>query len=56
MKSPARQTLISRERSWYTGANIEGKTSRLIGYPGVDAFRKACDAVKAKDYEGFEIA
>ena len=52
----ASTTLISRERSWYTGANIEGKTSRLIGYPGVDAFRKACDAVKAKDYEGFEIA
>jgi acetone monooxygenase len=52
----ASATLIAREKSWYTGANVEGKSSRLIGYPGVDDYRRACDEVKARDYEGFEIA
>nr|WP_293368181.1 NAD(P)/FAD-dependent oxidoreductase [Nevskia sp.] len=52
----ANMTLISKTRSWYTGANVEGKSSRVLGYLGVGTYRQACEDVKAKGYEGFEIA
>ncbi|GAC1622550.1 MAG: NAD(P)/FAD-dependent oxidoreductase [Nevskia sp.] len=50
-------TLLAKTRSWYTGANVEGKQLRLLSYVGgVGAYGKLCDEVKSKDYEGFELA
>jgi len=52
----ANATLIAKTPSWYTGANIEGKSNRLIGYPGgIPAYVEACDRVKANGYAGFSI-
>ncbi len=52
----ANMTLLATTKSWYTGANIEGKSNRLLGYiGGVNVYRQLCDEVKAKDYEGFAI-
>jgi acetone monooxygenase (methyl acetate-forming) len=48
-------TLIAKADSWWTGANIEGKPRRVLSYIHVGNYRQACDAVKSKDYEGFEI-
>ena len=40
----------------YTGANIEGKPRRLLSYiGGVGTYRKICDEVAAKGYEGFAL-
>lgn len=52
----ANMTLISKTRSWYTGANVAGKQNRVLGYLGVGNYRKACEEVKASGYAGFEIA
>jgi acetone monooxygenase len=53
----ANATLMMRTNSWYTGANIEGKPRRLLSYiGGVGNYRKVCDEVKAKHYEGFVVA
>lgn len=52
----ANMTLVAKTRSWYVGSNIEGKQRRVLGYLGVGNYRLACEDVKAKDYEGFEIA
>jgi len=50
-------TLVAKTRSWYTGANIEGKPNRLLSYiGGLPAYREACEKVKEKEYEGFELA
>jgi len=53
----ANATLIAKTASWYTGANIEGKSNRLIGYPGgIPAYVEACDRVRDNGYEGFVIS
>ncbi|MGQ3056261.1 MAG: flavin-containing monooxygenase [Nevskia sp.] len=53
----AAQTLVAKTRSWYTGANIEGKPSRLLSYiGGLPAYREACSEVQRKGYAGFELA
>ncbi len=53
----ANATLIAKTPSWYTGANIEGKSSRLIGYPGgIPAYVEACEQVKQNGYAGFSIS
>ncbi|WP_420464947.1 flavin-containing monooxygenase [Panacagrimonas sp.] len=53
----ADQTLVAKTKSWYTGANIEGKHNRLLSYiGGVPAYREACEKVKQQHYEGFELA
>jgi len=53
----ANATLMMRTNSWYTGANIDGKPRRLLSYiGGVGNYRKVCDEVKAKHYEGFAVA
>lgn len=53
----ANLTLIAKTRSWYTGGNIEDKSSRLISYiGGVGAYRQQCEEVKASGYKGFAIA
>ncbi|MBQ0721496.1 MAG: NAD(P)/FAD-dependent oxidoreductase [Gammaproteobacteria bacterium] len=50
----ANATLLAATQSWYTGANIEGKPSRLISYiGGVNEYHRICDEVQASGYEGF---
>jgi acetone monooxygenase len=53
----SRDTLVVRtNRSWYTGANVEGKERRLLGYMGgVGAYRDLCDSVRARGFEGFSV-
>ncbi len=50
----ADSTLMPRVDSWYIGANIPGKPRVFMPYVGgVGTYRKICDEVAAKDYEGF---
>ena len=50
----AAATLISKTTSWYLGSNVPGKPRRVLSYTGgVGAYRKICDEVAAKGYEGF---
>jgi cyclohexanone monooxygenase len=52
----ANATLYPLARSWYTGANIPGKPRIFMPYVGgVSAYRKRCDAVAARNYEGFTL-
>src|SRR5215212_7505895 len=52
----ANATLYPLARSWYTGANIPGKPRIFMPYVGgVGAYRKHCDAVAARNYEGFTL-
>lgn len=47
-------TLYPLANSWYVGANIPGKPRIFMPYVGgVGAYRKKCDEVAAKGYEGF---
>jgi cation diffusion facilitator CzcD-associated flavoprotein CzcO/acetyl esterase/lipase len=42
--------------SWYMGANVPGKPRVFLPYiGGVDAYRRACDEVAARDYLGFRL-
>jgi cation diffusion facilitator CzcD-associated flavoprotein CzcO len=53
------RTLMTRTNSWYMGANIAGKPRAFLPYlgpEGVAGYRKKCDEVAAKGYEGFESA
>ena len=52
----ANATLFVKTRSWYTGANIEGKPIRLLSYPGVGTYRAICDEVTASGYAGFAFS
>jgi cyclohexanone monooxygenase len=52
-------TLMSGTNSWYMGANIEGKPRRFLPYlcpEGVAGYRRKCDQVAERGYEGFEFA
>ncbi len=50
----ADQTLYTKTASWYTGANIEGKPGGFQIYVGgYGPYRKICDEVAEKGYEGF---
>ena len=52
----AQRTLFPVANSWYMGANIPGKPRVFMPYVGgVGPFRRICDKVAAKGYEGFEI-
>ena len=52
----ANATLLVRTKSWYTGANIEGKPQRLLSYiGGVGKYHQICDDVAASGYQGFTI-
>jgi cation diffusion facilitator CzcD-associated flavoprotein CzcO/acetyl esterase/lipase len=47
-------TLFPQANSWYMGANVPGKPSVFLPYPGgVDRYRGVCNEVVAKDYVGF---
>ncbi len=42
--------------SWYMGANIPGKPRVFMPYVGgFDRYKKHCDAIAAKGYEGFNL-
>ncbi len=52
-------TLMPRANSWYMSANIAGKPRVFLPYldpEGVGGYRKRCDEVSAKGYEGFAFA
>jgi cyclohexanone monooxygenase len=52
----ANATLYPLAKSWYTGANIPSKPRIFMPYVGgVGAYRKHCDAVAARNYEGFTL-
>jgi cation diffusion facilitator CzcD-associated flavoprotein CzcO len=52
----ANATLFSKADSWYTGANIPGKTRRFLIYlGGVGAYRQKCAEIAANGYEGFHF-
>ncbi len=51
-------TLMVSANSWYMSANIPGKPRAFLPYlgpEGVGGYRKKCDEVAAKGYEGFAI-
>jgi cation diffusion facilitator CzcD-associated flavoprotein CzcO len=52
-------TLFPTADSWYMGANIPGKPRAFLPYlgpEGVGGYRRTCDEVAAKGYEGFVLA
>ena len=52
----ADRTLYPLANSWYVGANIPGKPRVFMPYVGgVSAYKKKCDEVAAKGYEGFRF-
>lgn len=52
----AQSTLLTKVESWYTGANIDDKPRGFPIYTGgVGQYRKICDEVTAKGYEGFTL-
>ncbi|HLY22767.1 MAG TPA: NAD(P)/FAD-dependent oxidoreductase [bacterium] len=52
----ADRTLYPQTDSWYMGANIPGKPRVLLAYVGgVGAYRRKCDEVAARGYEGFTL-
>ncbi|MET3291860.1 UNVERIFIED_CONTAM: cation diffusion facilitator CzcD-associated flavoprotein CzcO [Brevibacillus sp. OAP136] len=52
----AESTLYTKTDSWYTGANIAGKPRRFLIYlGGFGVYRKICDDIAAKGYEGFSL-
>jgi cyclohexanone monooxygenase len=53
------QTLMTSANSWYMSANIPGKPRAFLPYlgpEGVGGYRRKCDEVAAKGYEGFRLA
>jgi len=52
----AHMTLYPQANSWYMGANIPGKPRVFMPYiGGVGIYRRICDDVAAKGYEGFAM-
>jgi cyclohexanone monooxygenase len=52
----ADSTLYPLANSWYVGANIPGKPRVFMPYVGgMTAYKKKCDEVAAKGYEGFVL-
>jgi cation diffusion facilitator CzcD-associated flavoprotein CzcO len=52
-------TLMPGANSWYMSANIPGKPKAFLPYldpEGLGGYRKKCDDVAAKGYEGFALA
>ena len=50
-------TLYPLANSWYMGANIPGKPRVFMPYVGgIPAYKKRCDEVAAKGYEGFVVS
>jgi cyclohexanone monooxygenase len=52
----AHMTLYPQANSWYMGANIPGKPRIFMPYiGGVGVYRRICDGVAARGYEGFAM-
>ena len=52
----AHGTLYPQANSWYMGANIPGKPRVFMPYVGgFDRYKRQCDAIAAKGYEGFKL-
>ena len=52
----ADSTLYPLANSWYMGANIPGKPRVFMPYVGgFDRYKKHCDAVASRGYEGFSL-
>src|SRR6516162_3898271 len=52
----ADRTLYPLANSWYVGANIPGKPRVFMPYVGgVSAYKKKCDEITARGYEGFRL-
>ena len=52
----ADSTLYPLANSWYMGANIPGKPRVFMPYVGgFDRYKKHCDTIAAKGYEGFRL-
>ncbi len=52
----ADRTLYPLANSWYVGANIPGKPRVFMPYVGgVAAYKKTCDEVAARGYDGFRF-
>jgi cyclohexanone monooxygenase len=48
------KSFLSTHNAWYLGANIPGKPRVFMPYAGgLHKYRRTCDDVAAKDYEGF---
>ena len=50
-------TLMTKANSWYMSANIAGKPRAFLPYlgpEGVGGYRRKCDEIAAKGYEGFD--
>ena len=57
VKELAEATLFTKVDSWYMGANIPGKPRVFLPYiGGFGTYRKLCDDIAARGYEGFAIA
>jgi cyclohexanone monooxygenase len=57
VKALADDTLFPHTDSWYMGANIPGKPRVFLPYVGgFGTYRKLCNEVAEKGYEGFTIA
>ncbi|MEI5680783.1 NAD(P)/FAD-dependent oxidoreductase [Mesorhizobium sp. CCNWLW179-1] len=55
LKELADKTLFPVAASWYMGANVPGKPRVFMPYvDGMASYRRACNEVVAKGYEGFE--
>jgi cyclohexanone monooxygenase len=53
----ADRTLYPLANSWYVGANIPGKPRVFMPYVGgVGAYKKKCDEIAARGYEGFRLS
>ncbi len=53
----ASRTLYPQANSWYMGANIPGKPRVFMPYiGGVGVYRRICDDIVAKGYEGFVMS
>ena len=52
----SQKTLYKYAESWYLGANIAGKPRVFMPYVGgLNAYRRRCDQVAARGYEGFVV-
>jgi len=57
VKELADATLFPQTDSWYMGANIPGKPRVFLPYiGGFGTYRKLCDEIAAKGYEGFRFS
>lgn len=55
-KEVADSTLFPQTDSWYTGKNIASKPSGFLIYVGgLTAYRKKCDEIADRGYEGFSL-